>query len=155
VRHADGRGRVTSLTPRLLRHFEVEKAAELIHKVYYEELSPRSIGALARYVQESRDEGDVIASAILNRAADELMTAATAVMTRLDLADKPFTFVLAGGMFRAVPWLSDQLQLLLPALAHDARVIRLDVEPALGAVRLAIAELRGGANLPAYRPNIT
>ena len=46
VRHADGRGRVTSLTPRLLAHFGVARATELIHKVYHEELSPRSIAAV-------------------------------------------------------------------------------------------------------------
>lgn len=158
VRHADGRGRVTSLTPRLLSHFGVRKAAELINKVYHdrggEDLSPRAIATLARYVQDSRAEGDLVAAGILNQAADELMTAATAVMTRLELTDTPFTFVLAGGMFHAVPWLCDHMQLQLPALAHHSRVIRLDEEPALGAVRLALADARGGATLPVYRPNI-
>ena len=155
VRHADGRGRVTSLTPRLLSHFGAERASELIHKVYHEELSPPSISALAKYVQRARDEGDVVAAGILNLAADELLAAATAVMARLELAEQPFTFVLAGGMFHAVPWLCDQMQLLLPALAHQSKVMRLDVEPALGAVRLARAELKGGARLPVYRPNLT
>ncbi len=154
VRHADGRGRVTSLTPRLLRHFGVQKASELINKVYHEELSPRAIASLARYVQHARDEGDMVATGILNRAADELMAAATAVMTRLELTDKAFTFVLSGGMFHAVPWLCDQMQLLLPTLAARSHVMRLEEEPALGAVRLAIAELHGGARVPVYRANI-
>jgi N-acetylglucosamine kinase-like BadF-type ATPase len=155
VRHADGRGRLTSLTPRLLAHFGVERATELIHKVYHEELSPRSIAAVAKYVQHARDEGDMVAAGILNQAADELMTAATAVMTRLELTEQDFTFVLAGGMFHAVPWLCDQMQLLLPALARQSKVMRLNQEPALGAVRLALAELQGGAKLPVYRPNLT
>lgn len=155
VRHADGRGRVTSLTPRLLGHFGVERANELIHKVYHDELSPRSIAAAAKYVQHARDEGDVVAIGILNRAADELMTAATAVMSCLELADRPFTFVLAGGMFHAVPWLCDQMQLLLPVLAEHSKVMRLNDQPALGAVRLALAEMKGDAKLPVYRPNVT
>jgi N-acetylglucosamine kinase-like BadF-type ATPase len=155
VRHADGRGRATSLTPRLLAHFGVGRATELIHRVYHEELNPRSIAAAARYVQDARDEGDIVATGILNRAADELVTAATAVMTQLELAGQSFTFVLAGGMFRAVPWLCDQMQLLLPSLAPRSTVMRLNEEPALGAVRLALAELTGGARLPAYRPNLT
>jgi hypothetical protein len=33
--------------------------------------------------------------------------------------------------------------------------MRLDVPPALGAVRLALAELLGDARLPVYRPNLT
>jgi len=155
VRHADGRGRMTSLTPRLLSHFGVQRAADLIHKTYHEELPPSAIASLARYVQQGRDEGDFVASAILNRAADELMTAATAVMTRLELSDAEFSFVLSGGMFHAVPWLCDQLKLMLPALAPNSRTLRLEEEPALGAVRLALAELKGGARIPVYRANIT
>ena len=96
-----------------------------------------------------------MASAILNQAAEELITAGTAVMTRLHLKDESFTFVLAGGMFHAVPSLCDQLQLLLPALAPQSKTVRLDAEPAMGAVHLAIAELHGGARVPTYRPNVT
>ena len=155
VRHADARGRVTSLTPRLLSHFGVERAADLIHKIYHEDVPPSAIAALAKYVQQSRDEGDTVATSILSRAADELITAATAVMTRLELTDENFSFVLAGGMFHAVPWLCDQLKLMLPSLAPNSRTMRLEAEPALGAVRLAIAELRGGATIPVYRPNVT
>ena len=155
VRHADGRGRITSLTPRLLSHFGAERASDLINKVYHEEMGPRAIAALAKYVQEAREDGDMVATAILNQAADELMTAAAAVMRRLDLTEKPFAFVLAGGMFRAVPWLCDQMQLLLPSLGAQCTVMRLETEPALGAVRLALAEAHGGATLPIYRPSVT
>ena len=155
VRHADGRGRITSLTQRLLNHFGVERASELIYQVYHEELSPRSIAAVAKYVQQARDEGDTVATGILKSAADELITAASAVMARLELTGTSFTFVLSGGMFQAVPWLGEQLQLQLPSLASRSTVMRLDVPPALGAVRLALAELRGDARLPVYRPNLT
>ncbi len=155
VRHADGRGRATSLTPRLLAHFGVQRASELIRQVYHEELSPRSIAAAAKYVQQARDEGDAVAVGLLNRAAEELMTAAAAVVMRLELADSAFTFVLSGGMFQAIPWLFAQMQLLLPALARESTVVRLAVPPALGAVRIALAELHGGAKLPVYRPNLT
>jgi N-acetylglucosamine kinase-like BadF-type ATPase len=109
VRHADGRGRVTSLTPRLLAHFGVARASDLINKVYHEEV----------------------------------------------IGERDFTFVLAGGMFHGVPWLGDQMRLLLPTLASQSTVMRLNQEPALGAVRLALAELKGGARLPVYRPNLT
>jgi len=155
VRHADGRGRPTSLTPQLLAHFGAQRAAELIQKVYHEELSPAAIAALAHFVQHARDEGDSVATGILNQAADELMTAAAAVMRRLELTDQPFSFVLAGGMFYAVPWLCDQLKLLLPSMAARSRTLRLETDPAVGAVQLAIAELHGGASVPVYRPNAT
>jgi hypothetical protein len=58
-------------------------------------------------------------------------------------------------MFHAVPWLCDQLKLLLPALAARSAVVRLEAEPALGAVQLAISQMHGAVRLPVYRPNIT
>jgi hypothetical protein len=73
----------------------------------------------------------------------------------LSLTEAEFSFVLAGGMFHAVPWLCEQMKLMLPALAPNSQTIRLEAEPALGAVRLALAELRGGAKIPVYRPNLT
>jgi N-acetylglucosamine kinase-like BadF-type ATPase len=155
VRHADGRGRPTVLTAKLLGHFRAERAAELIHKIYHEEVGPRAIAALAKYVQQARDEGDVVATAILTQAGDELLTAATAVMARLDLKNAAFTFVLSGGIFHAVPWLCDQLTLLLPSLAPRSRTLRLETEPAMGAVQFALADLHGGARIPVYRSNAT
>jgi len=154
VRHADGRGRATSLTPRLLGHFGLTGAAELIHRVYHEELAPSAIGALARYVQEQRDHGDPVAKGILDQAAEELVTAAAAVMKRLEMDGESFSFVLAGGMFHAVPWLCEQLKALLPSLATSSRKIRLEQEPALGAVQLALAAAQGRAKTPAYRRSL-
>lgn len=152
VRSADGRGRETSLTPRLLGHFDLTGASELIHKVYHQELAPSAIGALAHYVQEARDDGDLVAASILDLAAEELVTAAAAVMRRLEMERESFSFVLAGGMFHAVPWLCSQVKTLLPSLAPQSRTIRLEQEPALGAVQLAVAAAQGRAKIPAYRP---
>jgi N-acetylglucosamine kinase-like BadF-type ATPase len=154
VRNADGRGRDTSLTPRLLGHFGLTRAADLIHRVYHEALAPSAVGALARYVQQARDEGDLVGAGILDQAADELVTAAAAVMKRLEMERESFTFVLAGGMFHAVPWLGEQLTTSLSSLAAHSRTIRLEDDPALGAVHLALAAARGRSQIPAYRPNL-
>jgi N-acetylglucosamine kinase-like BadF-type ATPase len=154
VRRADGRGRETSLTPLLLGHFGLTAAAELIHRVYHEEITPGAIGSLARYVQQARDAGDFVATGILDQAAEELVSTAAAVMKRLEMERESFSFVLAGGMFHAVPWLCDQMQVLLPLLAAHSRTTRLEEEPAQGAVQLALAVARGRARIPAYRPNL-
>jgi hypothetical protein len=53
-------------------------------------------------------------------------------------------------MFHALPWLRQQLTRLLPGVASRSTTVHLQVEPALGAVRLALAEARGGAKLPVY-----
>jgi len=155
VRHADGRGRETTLTPRLLGHFGLTRASELIQRVYHEPLAPSAIGALAQYVQQAREDGDAAAASILDQAAEELISAAAAVMKRLKMKDENFSFVLAGGMFHALPWLCNRLTMVLPSLAAHSRTIRLEDDPAVGAVQLALAAARGRAQIPAYSPNLT
>lgn len=152
VRQADGRGPVTALTPRILEHFQVGKPYQLVHQIYAENLRPSSIAAVAHHVQAARDEGDEVAAGILDQGARELVASAASVVRQLDMADEPFVFVLAGGMFRAVPWLTTNVSQRLPALASSARVSVLGREPAWGAVLLALAEARGDSRIPVYKP---
>jgi hypothetical protein len=81
-------------------------------------------------------------------AADELEGSAVSVAKRLGLIAEPFRFILSGGIFRAVPWLEQELSRRLPVVAPHSVVARLDREPAEGAVTLALQEARGGARLP-------
>jgi hypothetical protein len=67
------------------------------------------------------------------------------------LADSEFSFVLAGGTLRAVPRLAADLQTLLRELAPNAAIVRLEREPALGAVAIALAEAQGTGRLPIYK----
>jgi N-acetylglucosamine kinase-like BadF-type ATPase len=151
VRAADGRGSPTSLTERLLAHFGAQRPDELLQTVYHASFRPAAFAALAVHVQQARDAGDAAATTILERGVEELLGAAASVTAQLNLASQEFTFVLSGGMFRAVPWLREQLVRQLPSLAPRSHVIHLEVEPALGAVRLALSEIHGGARLPIYR----
>jgi N-acetylglucosamine kinase-like BadF-type ATPase len=151
VRAADGRGAPTSLTKRVLAHFGVDRPEELLQSVYRKDVEPAAVAALATHVQQAHTDGDAVATAILVRAAHELVAAASSVTTHLNLGDEPFSFVLSGGMFKAVPWLGEELTRRLPAVAPRSCAILLDVEPAFGAVRIALAEAHGGAALPVYR----
>lgn len=150
ARAADGRGPATRLTAKVLEHFGVAEPAELIREVYDRQMRHHTLAKVARQVAAARDEGDEVATQILEQAAHELVSAARSVASRLDMREEAFDFVLAGGVFNGVPWLADELHRRLPAIAPRARVLRLDVEPALGAVRLALAEARGGAAIPRY-----
>ena len=103
-------------------------------------------------MQQARDEGDEVATQILEQAAHELVRAARSVVERLQMQEEAVQFVLAGGVFTGLPWLAEELQ-AAPARAppRAARCRRLEVEPAVGAVRLALAEAQGGgARIPAY-----
>jgi N-acetylglucosamine kinase-like BadF-type ATPase len=150
LREADQRGRATALTPLLLAHFGVTRAQGLIHEVYHSSLKPSAIGALAKSVQAAFSKGDAVAIGILRGAADELEASAISVARRLDLTGSPFPFVLAGGIFRAVPWLEGELGRRLPVVSPGSHVKLLDREPAVGAVALALHEVRGSAQIPMY-----
>ena len=151
LREADERGQRTALTPLLLEHFGVERAQNIIHQVYHANLKPAAIGALARCVHAAYLDGDPVAVGILRGAANELEAAAISVARRLQLVGTSFSFILAGGIFRAVPWVQEELSRRLPVVARGSVVQLLDKEPAAGAVALALQEAAGGAPIPQYK----
>ena len=152
ARAADGRGPATALSARVLNHFALAKPSDLIAEIYERQLRHHALAQLARLVQQARDEGDEVATQILEQAAHELVRAARSVVERLGLGDDAASFVLAGGVFTGVPWLCDELRRRLPGIAPRGAVRRLECEPAVGAVQLALAEARGGARIPSYLP---
>ncbi|MGH9408797.1 MAG: BadF/BadG/BcrA/BcrD ATPase family protein [Vicinamibacterales bacterium] len=151
LRQADRRGPNTELTGLLLAYFAVERAQDLIHHVYQGTLKPGAIAALAQCVYAGFQHGDEVSIGILREAADQLESSAISVARRLDLAGTDFPFVLAGGMFRAIRWLHGELDRRLTTALPGSRTALLGVEPAVGAIRLALADVRGGYTPPRYR----
>jgi N-acetylglucosamine kinase-like BadF-type ATPase len=151
LREADRRGPRTALTPLLLEHFGVSEAQSLIHEVYQNNLRPAAIGSLARSVQAAFTAGDEAAAGILRAAADELESSGVSVARRLGMEGETFPFILAGGIFRAVPWLRDEMLRRLPGAIPSSTARVLDREPAAGAVSFAIQEATGGARIPRYQ----
>jgi len=151
LREADRRGPATLLTGLLLNYYGVSRAQDLIHHVYQGTLRPAAIASLAQCVQGAFSDGDPVALGILRGAADQLESAALSVARRLEIVGSEFPFILSGGIFRAVPWLEEELARRLPLASPRSRTMLLAVEPAVGAVRLALAEARGGYSVPAYK----
>jgi N-acetylglucosamine kinase-like BadF-type ATPase len=150
TRHADGRGPATALTAMTLEHFGVRSVQELVHEVHGRDPRRHRISSLAESVQAAAAEGDVLARQIVQDASDELLAAAGSVAERLEMRGSAFPFVLAGGVFQGVPLLRESVLRRLPEVAPRCQPQVLTEEPALGAVRLAIAEARGGAAIPTY-----
>jgi N-acetylglucosamine kinase-like BadF-type ATPase len=148
MRQADGRGMPTSLTERLLSHYQVARAQDLIRKVYTGRLEPAAIARLASTVEEAAVEGDRVAGRIIEVGADELAGMAASVAARLELSG--CDVVLAGGIFRAVPRMCDAVTAQLASRLPGASARRLDVEPALGAVRLGLRAAAGDSVVPVY-----
>jgi N-acetylglucosamine kinase-like BadF-type ATPase len=150
VRQFDGRGPATVLTDMVLQHMRLANPTELIHEIYYRDLQRHAIAGLAGLVQHATDAGDAVAAQILARASAELAAAAASVITRLGMRGEAFPAVLAGGIFRGVPWLTADVGSRLREVAPRSVVRVLDVEPAVGAVRLALAAAKGEVRIPAY-----
>ena len=135
IRAADGRGPATTLYDRICRKLEFSSTADLVDWFYVQELSRTRVAQLAAVVEEAADEGDAAAVELLDQAAWHLARAAQSVVRQLDFPGA-FPLVLSGGAFKACPSLKARLErdLELPT----ARVLRLEVEPAAGAVTLAL-----------------
>ena len=140
MRSADGRGPRSLLADLVFESLGVGSVAEMVPVVYEKGLPKFRIAAHAGLVQKASDRGDAVATALLEEAALELSLAARAVAARLSLGEGPYRVVLAGGVFKACPTLPARIEacLRLPG----AELVPLRVEPAQGAVTLALDLLR-------------
>ena len=150
VRQFDGRGPATLLTGLVLGHMRLASPTELVHQVYDRDLHRHAIAGMAALVQVAADAGDAVASEILARAGTELASAAASVIARLGMRGEAFATILAGGIFQGVPWLVRDVTSRLAEVAPRSQVRLLDVEPAAGAVQLALSAARGTLRIPAY-----
>lgn len=141
IRAADGRGQATTLFERICRKVDVSSAAGLHAWFYEQNLSRHRVAELASLVEEAARDGDAASEELLDHGAGHLARAAWAVASQLTFGGE-YPLVLSGGAFRACPSLYSRLEARLDL--PEAQVVRLDVEPARGAVTLAL-ELLGGA----------
>lgn len=150
ARDTDGRGPRTRLTPLVLAHFSLSRPEQLVSEVYDHAQGKRAIASLGETVEQARAEGDVVATEIMRKAAEELTLAAASVITRLDMRGDQFPILLSGSMIRKALWLAAEVTSRLAEVAPRGIVSALDVEPAMGAVRLAVAEARSSVRVPPY-----
>jgi N-acetylglucosamine kinase-like BadF-type ATPase len=150
VRQFDHRGPATLLTDLVLKQMQLSTPSEVIHAIYDRGLQRHAIAGLAGVVQRAMEEGDAVAGEILDRAASELAAAAASVVTRLGMRGDIFPTILSGGMFKGIPSLASSVATHLAEVAPRSEVRRLEIEPANGAVTLAIAAARGDVVIPSY-----
>jgi N-acetylglucosamine kinase-like BadF-type ATPase len=148
LRAADRRGPATSLTGPVLRHFGVGRPQDVGREVYRDGVRPAALAELAAVVESAAAAGDRVAADILDVAARELALLAVSVSEQLALPEGPV--VLAGGTLRAAPQLTAALIARIQERLPGAVTRLLDVEPAHGAVRLAIALVKGELHVPMY-----
>ncbi|MEO8680025.1 MAG: BadF/BadG/BcrA/BcrD ATPase family protein [Vicinamibacterales bacterium] len=150
TRAADGRGPATALSRLVLAHFSLARPEQLVTEIYDHARGRQSIATLGEVVERARADGDAVATEILRDAAAELALAASSVVSRLGMRGDQFPTLLSGGLLKGTEWLVAEVTRHMAEVAPRSQVARLAVEPAMGAVRLAIAEAAGGARVPPY-----
>jgi N-acetylglucosamine kinase-like BadF-type ATPase len=150
MRHADGRGPRTALTPMVLEHLGLSRPDDLVNEVYEGAERRQLVATLGQLVEQARVGGDAVAAEILRQAAIELVSAAASVVTRLGMRGDVFQTFLSGGMFKSIPWLAAEVAARLLEVAPRTSSALLSAEPAVGAVTLARAEAAGRARVPVY-----
>jgi N-acetylmuramic acid 6-phosphate etherase len=141
ARAADDRGRATALTECLLAQLGVGQPQELIPAIYGGGRDRASLAALAPRVLETADAGDPVAAGIVAQAASALAETAAAAARQVGLHEDDVPLALAGGVLLAAPSFRGRLLEALTAAGIRANHISLVLEPAEGAIRLAV----GGA----------
>ena len=148
VRARDGRGSATALARRVPERLGVRRPIDVARGIYERTIGSRRLEELAPLVFEVAGEGDAVARGIVDRLADELATMTIAIARQLRVARRPVDIVLTGGVFRATdrPFYA-RLESGIRAAVPEARVVRLDDRPVLGAALIGLDELgvrRGG-----------
>jgi N-acetylglucosamine kinase-like BadF-type ATPase len=142
IRAADGRGQPTALYDLICKHLQIGAPSGLVEWFYDQEHSRTRVAQLARLVEQAATEGDEAADDLLDQAARHLVRAARAVDRQLSFPGA-YPLVLSGGAFRACPSLVRRIEARMEL--QRAQILRLEVEPATGAVTLALQLLEEGA----------
>ena len=138
ARAADGRGRPTGLTNRMLNALELNEPGDLIRWVHA--ASRDAIAQLSKIVFDAAQTADRTAEQIVNAAAEELVCAANSVVKQLEFAGA-FDIVLSGGNLLHQPMFAEKLRQQFARIAPNASAHLPIHDPAYGAVLLAQAGL--------------
>ena len=142
LKDLDGRGSKTLLTREVFKKFKIKKIEDLVDLVYSksstEIISQFSI--ICAKASKKRDKG---AKSIMFEAGRELALMAKTVIKKLNFKEDQFPLVLIGGMFQSKIIL-DIVKKEIKKTAPRVKFIKPQKDPVIGAVKLAIEEIKNG-----------
>jgi N-acetylglucosamine kinase-like BadF-type ATPase len=107
--------------------------------LHFGDLPAERVHELATVLFEVAATGDEVASALIDRQAEEILTQHRVAATRLGLLTRPHALVLGGGVLRARhPQLHDQVAAGARAQSPQVDIAVLDAPPVTGAALLAL-----------------
>jgi N-acetylglucosamine kinase-like BadF-type ATPase len=140
LKELDGRGPETEITKILFKEWKVKNKEDLLKIVYSENLV-RNTSLISRIVDKACLKGDKIAVSIMTEAGRELAIAASTVIRKLNFQNQSFPLVIIGGMFDSKTVLAT-FKGEVKKIAPKVKFLRPKIDPVIGAVRLAIENLK-------------
>jgi N-acetylglucosamine kinase-like BadF-type ATPase len=131
----------TSLTDRVLSHFDVHSVEEVLHLFHSRlHLAPASVDQLTPILLDEAHAGDTLALMVVTEHGARLGDIALVAARKVGIEDTPFPLVLGGGVFRhptsvLEDAIVDQIRLVSP----EVRPIRSPHEPIVGVLFEALA----------------
>jgi len=142
LRSYDGREMKTLLTEKIMKMLKLRMEEDLMQRVYAERMNVSEIAAVAPLVAEAADEGDAVARRILSEAGRELAYHAIAIAKALGMENEEVEVYMTGGVFKAGSDVLKPFEEETKKIMPRARLASPKFEPAMGAVFLALRELR-------------
>ncbi len=138
----DGRSTPSVLEQMVLKHFEADDFNDLKSKIYFPILNKAQIAELAKVCVEAHQQGDKVATEILETMVTDLVMMAEAVMRRLELKSEPVELICSGSIAK-LPFIFERVSAKLTTEFPQAKMRILEEEPVYGAITIALNELKG------------
>ncbi|MEW9697885.1 N-acetylglucosamine kinase [Paenibacillus sp. SI8] len=150
IRAWDGRERPTLLTGLLLESLGFNSVKDMFDD-YMDQNKPVPLHT-AKLLFQAAHQGDEVALRILRVQGEELGKSATAVIKRLKMEQASFDVVLAGSIVTRGEgtYIHDYIGQAVRAIAPNATLVKLQAEPVVGAVWLAMEAAGGNLAPEAY-----
>lgn len=124
----------TTLTQRVLAHFDAATVEDVLHRFHTRQHTPQEdAGLLAPILLDEADAGDGVALRVVREHATGLASIVGVAIRNVGLQDEPFPLVLAGGVFRhPTAVFEDAIVVSVREVAPNVRPVRSPAEPIIG-----------------------
>ena len=139
VRAADGRAPATSLASTLPAALGIDAIDDILHAVHHRS-SRSDIAALAPLVLHAAEQGDTVATSIVEQGAHELALMVRAVDAALQWESRPVAVVCSGSLFRNA-YYRKVVESEVARQVDGVRLIEPEITPAMAGARLALEVL--------------
>ncbi len=135
----DGRGPATAITEQFCIHFGEESIRGVSRQIYRRQMARHEFAALAPLVAAVADE-DEVARGVLAETGRLLAHGLLTCLDAVGLGGQTFDVALCGGVFHAGEHVIAPIRRVVTDVAPDARLVRPEWPPVVGALALALRE---------------